>query len=48
MSSTHESFDASQYKILCVDDEPNILSSLKRMLSLEGFEVFTATVARRP
>ena len=42
MSSPNESFEASQYKILCVDDEPNILSSLKRMLSLEGFEVFTA------
>jgi len=42
MSDTHESFDASQYKVLCVDDEPNILSALRRMLSLEGFEVFTA------
>ncbi len=41
MSATPESFDASQHKILCVDDEPNILSSLKRMLSLEGFEVLT-------
>ena len=36
------SFDASQYKVLCVDDEPNILSSLRRMLSLEGFQVATA------
>jgi putative nucleotidyltransferase with HDIG domain len=42
MSSSNESFEASHYKILCVDDEPNILSSLRRMLSLEGFEVFTA------
>jgi putative nucleotidyltransferase with HDIG domain len=42
MSSPNDSFEASHYKILCVDDEPNILSSLKRMLSLEGFEVFTA------
>ena len=42
MSDHHESLDASQYKVLCVDDEPNILSSLRRMLSLEGFEVFTA------
>jgi putative nucleotidyltransferase with HDIG domain len=42
MSDNHESLDASQYKVLCVDDEPNILSSLRRMLSLEGFEVFTA------
>ena len=42
MSENHESFDASQYKVLCVDDEPNILSALRRMLSLEGFQVFTA------
>ena len=42
MTSSNESFDASQYKVLCVDDEPNILSALRRMLSLEGFEVFTA------
>lgn len=39
MSTT---FDASQYKVLCVDDEPNILSSLRRMLTLEGFQVLTA------
>ena len=38
-------FDASQYKVLCVDDEPNILSSLRRMLSLEGFQVSTADSA---
>lgn len=37
-----DTFDPSQYKILCVDDEPNILSSLRRMLSLEGFQVSTA------
>jgi putative nucleotidyltransferase with HDIG domain len=42
MSDTLDEFDASQYKVLCVDDEPNILSALRRMLSLEGFEVFTA------
>jgi len=42
MSDTLDVFDASQYKVLCVDDEPNILSALRRMLSLEGFEVFTA------
>jgi putative nucleotidyltransferase with HDIG domain len=40
--SAHDTFDASQYKVLCVDDEPNILSALRRMLSLEGFQVFTA------
>jgi len=42
MSESNESLDASQYKVLCVDDEPNILSALRRMLSLEGFQVFTA------
>ena len=42
MTSNTASFDASQYKVLCVDDEPNILSALRRMLSLEGYEVFTA------
>ena len=42
MSENHDSFDARQYKVLCVDDEPNILSSLRRIVSLEGFEVFTA------
>ena len=31
-----------QIRILCVDDEVNILSSLKRMLSLAGYEVLTA------
>lgn len=34
--------DPSLYKILCVDDEPNMLSSLKRMITLEGFQVTTA------
>ena len=42
MSDTLDAFDASHYKVLCVDDEPNILSALRRMLSLEGFEVLTA------
>lgn len=42
MSDAPDSFDASQYKVLCVDDEPNILSALRRMLSLEGFQVVTA------
>lgn len=35
-------FDPSQFSILCVDDEPNILSALRRMLALEGFQVVTA------
>ena len=34
--------DPSDYKILCVDDEPNILSALRRMIGLEGFQVTTA------
>jgi putative nucleotidyltransferase with HDIG domain len=29
-------------KILCVDDEPNVLSALRRMFSLEGCEISTA------
>ena len=32
----------SKIKVLCVDDELNILSSLKRMLALSDYEVFTA------
>jgi putative nucleotidyltransferase with HDIG domain len=42
MTTTNDSWDASQYKVLCVDDEPNILSALRRMLGLEGFQVLTA------
>jgi len=34
--------DPNQYRILCVDDEPNILSSLKRMFALVGYKVDTA------
>ena len=30
-------------KILCVDDEPNVLSSLKRILKAEGFDVLLAS-----
>lgn len=33
----------SDYQLLCVDDEPNILSSLRRMLMVEGFQVQTAS-----
>ena len=32
----------NQYSILCVDDEANILSSLRRMFSLVGYKVTTA------
>ena len=33
----------SKSKILCVDDELNVLSALKRILEIEGFEVFIAS-----
>ena len=29
-------------KLLCVDDEPNILSSLRRLFRTQGYQVFTA------
>ena len=35
-------FEPARYKLLCVDDEANILSALRRMLTLEGFQVLTA------
>lgn len=31
-----------KFTVLCVDDEPNILSALRRMLSLNSFKVLTA------
>ena len=34
--------DKSQIKILCVDDEPDILEILKYNLSNEGYDVSTA------
>ena len=34
--------EPSHYSILCVDDESNILSSLRRMFSLIGYKVTTA------
>ena len=37
-----QSTSSSDFTILCVDDEENILSSLKRMLGLNGYKVFTA------
>ena len=30
------------WRILCVDDEPNILSSLRRLFRAQGYQVFTA------
>jgi CheY-like chemotaxis protein len=35
-------FDVSDFRILCVDDEPNILSSLRRMFTLAGIPVYVA------
>ena len=32
-------FDPAKFSILCVDDEPNILSALRRMFMLAGFVV---------
>ena len=32
----------SRAKILCVDDEPNILSSLRRLLRVQGYQIFLA------
>ncbi len=32
--------------VLCVDDEPNILAALKRLLRPEGYKVLTATSAK--
>jgi response regulator RpfG family c-di-GMP phosphodiesterase len=33
-------------RILCVDDEPNILSSLRRLFRTQGYQVFTAESGR--
>jgi response regulator RpfG family c-di-GMP phosphodiesterase len=33
---------APAWRILCVDDEPNILASLRRLFRKHGYEVFTA------
>ena len=38
-----DQLDMSRFKILCVDDEPNILSALRRMFMLAGFVVEEAT-----
>jgi len=35
--------DISCFKILCVDDEPNILSALRRMFMLSGFDIEEAS-----
>ncbi len=38
-SASLTDFDPAKFSILCVDDEPNILSSLRRMFMLAGFVV---------
>ena len=38
-----EKLDISSFKILCVDDEPNILSALRRMFMLSGFDIEEAS-----
>ncbi len=38
-----ENLDVSAFKILCVDDEPNILAALRRMFMLSNFVVEEAT-----
>ena len=35
-------WDPSAVKILCVDDEPNVLSALRRMFTLEGCTISVA------
>jgi len=40
-----DTLDISNYKILCVDDEPNILSALRRMFMVSGFVVEEANSA---
>jgi len=46
ISNSNESsagFDPSSFQILCVDDEPNILSALRRMFMLSGFDIEEAS-----
>ena len=38
-NASSTAFDPSNFEILCVDDEPNILSALRRMFMLSGFIV---------
>ncbi|PRC93360.1 HD domain-containing phosphohydrolase [Solimicrobium silvestre] len=41
-----ETTDSKSAKILCVDDEPNILSSLRRLFRAKGYQVFIAEGGR--
>lgn len=42
MNATLPISDAQNWKILCVDDEPNILASLRRLFRQAGFQVLVA------
>ncbi|OQA34816.1 MAG: Cyclic di-GMP phosphodiesterase response regulator RpfG [Betaproteobacteria bacterium ADurb.Bin341] len=42
MSATLPITDAQDWKILCVDDEPNILAALRRLFRQAGFQVLVA------
>ena len=35
--------DENTYSILCIDDEENILNTIKRLLRREGYRIFTTT-----
>jgi len=35
--------EQAQFTLLCVDDDPNVLNSLRRLLTIEGYRVLTAT-----
>jgi response regulator RpfG family c-di-GMP phosphodiesterase len=42
VAASSEPSRAKPARILCVDDEPNILSSLRRLFRPQGYQVFTA------
>ncbi len=42
MSALAPSAQASPARILCIDDEPNILASLRRLFKMQGYQVLTA------
>jgi response regulator RpfG family c-di-GMP phosphodiesterase len=35
--------DAEKFTLLCVDDDPGVLNALRRLLTLEGYRLLTAT-----
>lgn len=43
LADSTRKLDSSKFNILCVDDEPNILSALKRMFMLAGYVVEEAS-----